>query len=210
MPRTLPFVSALWPSWRWKQPWDVKHKQKCERAFFIEALSPLNVCAHSIWYLPLSTTYQTSILTRLLLCHINTAHCTLSLQCKQVQCFDAVKPPHVWTSLVTTSLLATLSSLKGSMKPGYLCWQSPQPQVKPPHRTPFTSSSLWDVNSCILSFFWAFFDCNRLPRQHVGAPLGVFGGTLSCDPADNKPSDRHRWRACCSNHHDGDRVLLLD
>lgn len=48
-------------------------------------------------------------------------------------------------------------------------------------------------------FYFLFFYCNMLPRQHVETPLRDFCAVFSCDPVDNKPNDRQHWYACCSS-----------
>lgn len=83
----------------------------------------------------------------------------LMLQCKQDEYFGAVKLLYNQTTSVTSSLLGILSLLKGIMQPGHLCWQSSQPQMEPPHWIPFTTSSLWDVNSGILPLFKTMETC---------------------------------------------------
>lgn len=97
-----------------------------------------------------------------------------------------------------------LSSLREGRRIVYLCWQYARLYAKPP-AAPHSQSSHNGMSSLLSFLFFLswkcmcmFFCCNRLPRQHVEAPLWDFCAVLSCDPVDNKHSDRHQWYACCS------------
>lgn len=97
------------------------------------------------------------------LCHlwcvssdIHTAH-ILNLHCKHWPA------PSDWAVPLWQISPLGILLLDRSRKTGYLCWQVSQPQVKPPHWTPFTASSLWDVRSGILPLFSLFFK----PQNYV-------------------------------------------
>lgn len=138
----------------------------------------------------------------LLLCRVSAA---LGPQCKQVPLFE-----RRWTALYLDDnySIGYCPLLEWEHEDWVFMVTVPQPQVKPPHWTPFTTSSLWDVKSGLpFSFFpkprkCFFSDCKRLPRQHVGAPLRFFRWRAPCDLVDFKPSDRLCWHACRGDHND--------
>lgn len=162
------------------------HQQRTDKALFScrpQCSGCICVCKPR-WLSLLSANSESSLfqLLKMLICPIN-PESKFCLHCEPVQDYDAAKP-HVSLSHVTNSLLSVLFILKESTRLEYLCWQVPTALSAAPRWTPFTLSSLWDVNSAILPLFPSpetVFYCNGLPRQHAETPWTMSPMTGSTD-----------------------------
>ena len=202
-----------------KQPWEVKHTQEVWPCFFFFFFfsSRLCVCAQLDICRPRILRHLSDINTRAsatfaaLTLHLRWAHGVYKLQH-----LDAAKPLHI-LDVPGDNFCPGYSPLteREHEAPAIYVDSPHSPQWSPPIE-PHSQAAHYGMSSlasvlfskpwkCV--FFSFFPDCNRLPRQRVGAPLRVFGGVLSCDPADNEPSGRRRWHASCSNHNDGSSGL---
>lgn len=105
-----------------------------------------------------------------------TRHLHSAYSVNKLHCLNAVKPLYIWTDNFS---IGYCLPLEWEHEDWVFMLTVPTATSEAPHWTPFTTSSLWDVKSGPFFFSkpWKCFffsDCNRLPRQHVGAPLRDF------------------------------------